>query len=65
MRELVIGDPAPEEVKQALARFGHEAELIPYPLPDDARVEDARVAAVLRCTPTDLVGTSPPPSERT
>ena len=24
----------------------------------------ARVAAVLRCTPTDLVGTSPPPSER-
>ena len=47
VRELIIGDPAPEEVKQALARFGHEAELIPYPRPEDPRVEDARVAAVL------------------
>jgi hypothetical protein len=47
VRELVIGDPAPEEVKQALARFGHEAELIPYPRPEDPRVEDARVASVL------------------
>jgi hypothetical protein len=47
VRELVVGDPAPEEVKQALARFGHEAELIPVPNPDDPRVEDARVAAVL------------------
>jgi hypothetical protein len=47
VRELVVGEPAPEEVKQALARFGHEAELIPYPRPDDSRVEDAKVAAVL------------------
>lgn len=47
VRELVIGDPAPAEVKQALARFGHEAELIPYPRPDDPRVEHARVASVL------------------
>jgi hypothetical protein len=47
VRELVVGDPPPEEVKQALARFGHEAELIPVPTPDDPRVEDARVAAVL------------------
>jgi len=47
VRELVIGDPPPEEVKRALARFGHEAELIPYPRPEDSRVEDARVAAVL------------------
>jgi hypothetical protein len=46
-RELIAGDPAPEQVKQELARFGHEAELIPYPQPDDPRVEDARVAAVL------------------
>lgn len=47
VRELVVGDPAPEEVKEVLARLGHEAELIPYPRPDDPRVEDARVAAVL------------------
>lgn len=47
VRELVIGDPAPEEVEQALVRFGHEAELIPYPRPEDPRVADARVAAVL------------------
>jgi hypothetical protein len=47
VHELVIGDPAPEDVRQALARFGHEAELIPYPRPEDPRVEDARVAGVL------------------
>jgi len=46
-RGLIVGEPAPEEIKQQLARFGHEAELIPYPHPDDPRVEEARVAAVL------------------
>ena len=40
VRELVVGAPAPEEVKEALARFGHEAELIPYPRPEDPRVEE-------------------------
>jgi hypothetical protein len=47
VRVLVVGDPAPEEVREQPARFGHSAELIPVPHPDDPRLEDARVAAVL------------------
>lgn len=47
VHELVIGAPAPEEVRAQPARFGHSAELIPVPHPDDPRLEAARVAAVL------------------
>ena len=47
MRELIVGDPAPEEVREQPARFGHSAELIPVPHPDDPRLDEARVAAVL------------------
>jgi hypothetical protein len=46
-RELVVGSPAPEEVRAQPARFGHSAELIPVPHPDDPRLEEARVAAVV------------------
>jgi hypothetical protein len=46
-RELIVGSPAPEEVRAQPARFGHSAELIPVPHPDDPRLEEARVAAVL------------------
>jgi hypothetical protein len=47
VHELVVGDPAPEEVREQPARFGHSAELIPVPHPDDPRLDQARVAAVL------------------
>jgi hypothetical protein len=47
VRELIVGDPAPEEVREQPARFGHSAELIPVPHPDDPRLDEARVAAVL------------------
>ena len=47
VHELIVGDPAPEEVREQPARFGHSAELIPVPHPDDPRLEEARVAAVL------------------
>jgi len=47
VHELVVGDPAPEEVREQSARFGHSAELIPVPHPGDPRLEEARVAAVL------------------
>jgi hypothetical protein len=46
-RELTVGDPAPEEVREQPARFGHSAELIPVPHPEDPRLDEARVAAVL------------------
>lgn len=46
-RELLVGEPAPQEIKQALARFGHEADLIPHPHPGDPIVDQAKVAAVL------------------
>lgn len=47
VRELVAGDPAPAEVKQQLARFGQEADLIPYPRPDAPETENLQVVAVL------------------
>jgi len=47
VHELIVGAPAPEEVREQPARFGHSAELIPVPHPDDPRLEEARVAAVL------------------
>jgi hypothetical protein len=46
-RELIVGDPAPPEVREQPARFGHSAELIPVPHPDDPQLEQAKVAAVL------------------
>jgi hypothetical protein len=47
VHELTVGDPAPEEVREQPARFGHSAELIPVPHPDDPQLDQARVAAVL------------------
>lgn len=47
VQELVVGAPAPEEVREQPARFGHSGELIPVPHPHDPRLEEARVAAVL------------------
>jgi hypothetical protein len=47
VHELIVGDPAPEEVRQQPARFGHSAELIPVPHPESPQLEHARVAAVL------------------
>jgi hypothetical protein len=47
VHELIVGSPAPEEVREQPARFGHSAELIPVPHPDDPRLDQARVAAVL------------------
>jgi hypothetical protein len=47
VHELVVGSPAPPEVREQPARFGHSAELIPVPHPDDPRLDQARVAAVL------------------
>ena len=47
VRELTVGDPAPEEVREQPARFGHSAELIPVPHPDDPQLDQARVAGVL------------------
>jgi hypothetical protein len=45
--ELIVGSPAPPEVREQPARFGHSAELIPVPHPADPRLQEARVAAVL------------------
>jgi hypothetical protein len=47
VHELTVGSPAPREVQEQPARFGHSAELIPIPHPDDPRLDRARVAAVL------------------
>ena len=47
VHELSVGDPAPEEVREEPARFGHSAELIPVPHPDDPQLDQARVASVL------------------
>ncbi len=47
VHKLVVGDPAPSEVREQPALFGHSAELIPVPHPEDPRLEQARVAAVL------------------
>jgi hypothetical protein len=47
VHELVVGSPAPREVREQPARFGHSAELIPVPHPDDPQLAEARVAAVL------------------
>jgi hypothetical protein len=47
VHELVVGSPAPPEVREQPARFGHSAELIPVPHPDDPRLDEARVASVL------------------
>jgi hypothetical protein len=47
VHELIVGSPAPPEVQEQPARFGHSAELIPVPHPDDPRLDEARVAAVL------------------
>jgi hypothetical protein len=47
VHELLVGGPAPPEVREQPTRFGHSAELIPVPHPDDPRLDEARVAAVL------------------
>jgi hypothetical protein len=47
VHELVVGSPAAAEVREQPARFGHSAELIPVPHPEDPRLDQARVAAVL------------------
>jgi hypothetical protein len=47
VHELIVGSPAPLEVREQPARFGHSAELIPVPHPDDPQLDQARVAAVL------------------
>ena len=46
VHQLIVGSPAPPEVREQPARFGHP-ELIPVPHPDDPRLDKARVAAVL------------------
>ena len=50
VHELVVGSPAPKEVREQPALFGHSAELIPVPHPDDPRLQAARVAVVLDST---------------
>jgi hypothetical protein len=47
VHKLVVGDPAPQEFREQPALFGHSAELIPVPHPDDPQLEKAHVAAVL------------------
>jgi hypothetical protein len=47
VHQLIVGSPAPPEVREQPARFGHSAELIPVPHPDDPRLDEARVASVL------------------
>jgi len=47
VQELIVGSPAPPEVREQPARFGHSAELIPVPHPDDPQLDQARVAGVL------------------
>lgn len=47
VHELIVGDPAPAEVRAQPARFGHSAELIPVPHPAAPQLDKARVAAVL------------------
>jgi hypothetical protein len=47
VRALRVGEPAPPEVRQALVRFGHEAELIPIPQSPQLDARNARVAATL------------------
>src|SRR4051812_23190658 len=45
VKQLAPGDPAPPEIKTALAQFRHWAELIPTPRPDDPVIAEAKVAA--------------------
>lgn len=47
VHELVVGDPAPPEVVEQLARFGQSADLIPYQRPDAPETKGLRVVAVL------------------
>src|SRR2546423_6556326 len=47
VRALRVGEPAPLEIRQQLARFGHEAELIPIPQSPQLDAGHARVAATL------------------
>jgi hypothetical protein len=47
VRGLIVGSPAPPQVREQPARFGHSAELIPVPHPKDPQLGEARVAAVL------------------
>jgi hypothetical protein len=47
VRELIVGDPAPPEVTEQLARFGQAADLIPYKRPDAPETKGLRVVAVL------------------
>jgi hypothetical protein len=47
VRGLIVGSPAPPEVREQPARFGHSAELIPVPHPEDPQLDQAHVAAVL------------------
>jgi len=46
-RGLIVGDPAPAEVTGQLARFGQEADLIPYKRPDAPETKGLQVVAVL------------------
>jgi hypothetical protein len=50
VHELVVGSPAPKEVREQPALFGHSAELIPVPHPDQPQLQAARVAVVLDST---------------
>lgn len=47
VHELIVGDPAPTEVTEQLARFGQEADLIPYKRPDAPETRGLKVVAVL------------------
>jgi hypothetical protein len=48
VHELIVGDPAPAEVTEQLARFGQEADLIPYKRPDAPETKGLQVVAVLK-----------------
>jgi hypothetical protein len=47
VHELIVGDPAPPQVTEQLARFGQEADLIPHTRPDAPETNGLHVAAVL------------------
>jgi len=64
VQELIVGSPAPPEVREQPARFGHSAELIPVPHPDDPQLEQARVAGVLDSSAGTVYLFSSPKRER-
>ena len=47
VHELIVGDPAPAEVTEQLARFGQQADLIPYKRPDAPETDGLKVVALL------------------